>query len=583
MQKINLLIVIIFLLGTAAIKAQEPLHHDEKMYIRPSDGRLFVNHHLPMYLRLSTSPDANAPSTLLKSETSPQYSNPFYLDTEGYNTIRTPYQVDTVTKKVIEPRQNIIFEVYADGSAPITKSDFTSAPKHISNGKRYCGKNLVVALTATDEISGVENILYSVNGAPYTPYKSPITIDKEQQYTLKYYAVDNVGNPELVTEKNGTEEFMLDITGPKSMHEVQGDQTNTILSGRTVIALSATDALSGVNKIYYKIDDKAVQTYLAPIKMQPLTEGEHTLTYYAVDNVKNEESANTFTFFVDKTPPIVVSETMGDKFLANGKEYSSGRTKIKLTAVDNKAGVKEIYYSIAGTANQLYDKPFYLPGKTGATNIKFFAIDNVNNKNTGDQSGSAFAVTYIDLTGPDLMHEFVGSTFMIRDTMFVNTSTKIKLKATDVEAGMQKITYSIDKGTEVVYSEPFVIDKAGFTQIDYIGHDNVNNTNSRSFYFIVDAAGPEIFSRYSILPIDKKQVNAETIEIFPSHVMLFLSATDAVVGANRILYSLNGAAEKLYGTYISGFKKDTEYLVKVKAFDELGNPSIKEFKFSIGK
>ena len=37
-------------------KAQAPLQHEKKIYVSP-EGKIYINKALPLYLRLSTSPD----------------------------------------------------------------------------------------------------------------------------------------------------------------------------------------------------------------------------------------------------------------------------------------------------------------------------------------------------------------------------------------------------------------------------------------------------------------------------------------------------------------------------------------------
>ncbi len=569
-------IVTLVLLIAVSVYAQQPLQHKYKFYTDPN-GRLFVNKNMPMYIRLSSSPDPKAESVLLKSETSPQYSNPFYFDTEGYNTLRTPSQVDTVTKKVKLPVTDIIFEVYTDSENPKTSSTHGEAPKYKNDGMQYYGKNLIIPLTAKDITSGVEKIYQSVDGAAFQPYTKEIVFDKEKKYSLKYYSVDNTGNAEEVIE----EIFTVDLTSPQTTHSITGDYTNTILAGGATIVLAATDAITGVAKTYYSIDGGAKVAYTAPIKMAALKEGEHILTYYSVDNVKNDETEKSFTFFVDKTPPLVVEEVLGDQFFSNGKEYSSGRTKLKLTAVDNKAGVKAIYYSIDGGEYLLYDKPFYFSSTAGTLTVKTYSIDNVNNESKSMAQNDKSRATYVDLTGPSLDFAYSGKSITIWDTVYINADTKIILKANDPEAGVNKITYNIDKGAEITYDESFKIEKEGLHVIDYYGYDNVNNSNRSDFFFVVDTSGPEIFSRYGILSISQKKVEGKVLDVFPEHVALFLSATDALVGFDQMFYSINGEPEKPYKVLITEFKRATAYSIKVRALDKLGNQSETTIEFMV--
>ena len=73
----------------------------------------------------------------------------------------------------------------------------------------------------------------------------------------------------------------------------------------TVTLLAADQAgpvVSGVAATFYILDGGATTEYTVPIT---LTEGSHTLVYWSVDNVGNEESHHTKTYTVDTTPPTV--------------------------------------------------------------------------------------------------------------------------------------------------------------------------------------------------------------------------------------------------------------------------------------
>lgn len=576
------LLFIFFIAISYAGITQEQLTHKKKFYIN-ENGRFYVNKDLPFYLRVSTSPDPNAESHLLRSESSPQYSNPFYFDTEGYNTIRTPSQVDTVTKKVVLPKQDIIFEIYTDESPP--ELDFSYSTKHVysKNGKTFTGKNSEIEITAKDELSGVQDIYISIDSAGFQKYTAPIKCNTEKNYKVKFYAVDNVGNFNIISKDSDKKmkNFVVDLTPPKTKLNIEGDKYNNILAANAVFSLSANDIASGVKKTYYIIDDGPKNVYYSDIKIGKYKEGEHTITFYSIDHVNNEEKHQSYTFYLDKTPPMVLEEIIGDQFVVNGKEFSSGRTKLKLTAIDNKAGVKEIMYSVAGEDYQEYSEPFYLPKRQGSMNIKFYATDNVENKSTGSGNSGGLSTYVVDLTGPTLDHSYIGQKNTIHDTTFINKNTKIKLEISDKESGSSKITYTIDNQNQLEYSEPFVVKKEGFHTISYTGYDNVNNTTILKFFFVVDNTGPEVFKRFGIVPIDKKTIEGRQVEVYPLNTVLYLSATDKLVGVKEIYYSLNGSTEKKYNMYVLGFKHDTYYKMKMRAIDMIGNETTNEFEFYI--
>jgi hypothetical protein len=575
MKKFLQLIIAFFtLLIITNTQSQEQLQHKKKTF-RDADGKLYINKDLPVYLWLSTDPKGEKHQ--LKSEETPDYTNPMYFDTEGRNTIRSPWCVDQETKKTAIPQHDIVFEVYADSRPPLTEFEYNTQNTYLSKGVIYSKPGFEFKLKANDALSGVEKLYYSLDGKAFQEYSSPITFNNEKQYTIKYYAVDRVGNPENIKIKK----VEIDKSSPETSHQVEGDFHDDILSLRSEIKLAANDAASGVSSIHYKINDQYERNYSSPVKMWGLDEGDHKITYYAKDNLGNIEKANTYKFFIDKTPPKILEEIIGNNFVSGGVQYASGRSQLKLTAIDNKAGVKEIKYSINGRAYMVYSKPIYLSDNKGSLSVKTYAVDNVNNKNYKKKMDTKGNVPYIDLTGPDLSHSFIGNKFHTNDTMFINKDTKITLKAYDKEAGANRITYNIDNGNEKDYKEPFQIKKEGFHEVEFTGYDNVDNTNNKEFGVFVDNKGPEIFTRFSVLSRKKKKVDNEELDVYPSHVMLFLSATDTYVGNEKIYYSINGGPFKKFYRFIEDFSSGKKYTVGIKAYDQLQNKREDKINFYI--
>ena len=92
--------------------AQEPVKPAKKAF--QEEQKVFINKALGIYLWISTSPDPNSQKFRLFSDSSSKYSNPMYFDTEGFNSFRTPSAVDTSSKQIKLPLEDIIFDVYAD-------------------------------------------------------------------------------------------------------------------------------------------------------------------------------------------------------------------------------------------------------------------------------------------------------------------------------------------------------------------------------------------------------------------------------------------------------------------------------------
>ncbi|MEE4196610.1 MAG: hypothetical protein V2I54_03110 [Bacteroidales bacterium] len=568
---------VIFLLTLSiSSQSQEPLTHPKKFHVS-DEGKMYVHKEMPLYFRVSSSPEANAPSHLLiPAKDSKKYANPMYLDTEGYNTFRSPSKVDTVTRQVVYPVEDVIFEIYADSKPPATSFLFNNPDKYKKEDILYFDQPVTLTLKATDALSGVESIYYSSNGQSYRRLDEPVVLDQEILYTIHYYAVDHVGN----VENPQTVSVKIDLTAPETRLSVSTDEYNDILSPRSKIILEATDDNSKVKHTRFSIDGGTEYTFQQPFSLSKLTEGEHSLTYYSVDHAGNCEEQKEYSFYLDKTAPMVVDELIGNTFIANGREYSSGRSKVKLTAMDNKSGVKEIRYSINDGEFQVYTQPFFL-NQSGKLKIQTFVSDHVNNQQIGTIMTDQSNIAYVDLSGPVLGHHFIGPNFISKDTTFITRDTKISLSASDNASGTKRIMYTIDQGTMQEYNQPFSINQEGLHVINYLGYDNVDNSSNQSFNCVEDNTGPEIFYRFSMLSEKTKKIGPKTYDVYPGHVVLFLSSTDALVGFDKMTYSVNGSSVKSYNSLIKDFNENQVYHIDIQSFDKLGNSSEKAIEFFI--
>jgi len=581
MSKIDFKLLIAFFIPfflASALLAQDQTKHELKYYV-DDNGKLFWNKKLPVYLRISPTPSDTG--LLMKSEATAQYTNPYYLDTEGKNRVRSRWATDQKTGKTIYPQMEVIWEVYADGIPPVSRIIFNNKAKYSKKGGDFFGDSLMIEIESRDATSGVEQIYYSINGEAYKIYSGSIKVDKEGAQSIKYYAVDKVGNVEKPREKK----FTADITPPKTYYTITGIAEGEIIATTTKIYLNAQDSMSGLAKTYYRIDDGKDVLYRegTHIPIAKLPDGDHKLFIYSIDKVGNKEPETIFPFYLDKTAPIIAADILGDRYLMGEKIFFSGRTKMKLTAVDNKAGVEDIYYSVNGKKFDNYDQPFYLPNVPGIHIVKYFATDKMKNNSEGETSRfekykHVVSRIYVDLTGPILSHELVGPTYKSRDTLFISPLTQVKFKGIDGESGLQYISYSVNnESDEIKYGGNLNLKEEGFKHIVYYGYDNVNNRNRSELFAYVDATGPEIIHTFSIAA----QGTKDGLPVYPPHVSLFLGAIDQLIGAKDLYYTINEGIEKRYSYYITGFKKDAVNTVKLKAKDHLANETIEEIKFYV--
>jgi hypothetical protein len=579
-RKYTVLALISMIASTSIIAQSEPTKptYTNEVYL-DGDGKIFIQKELPMYLKFSTTPGG---SNIDLKATKPEYGDPMYLDTEGINYIRSKWAVDKNTGKTVTPQQEVLYDVYADGLAPITRLKFLNAPRYTSSGVTYFGKGLSFTLTSTDGTSGVKKTQYALGGS-YSDYSGEVSASKEGAQSLYFYAVDFVGNAESTISSD----FTVDLTAPKTNYEVVGtNKGGTILAPSAKLKLTSSDNLSGVRTIYYGFDGKNATGYYGLVNLASLSDGEHVFKYYATDNVKNTEggdngaNASTFSFYLDKIAPVPTHQVVGDQH--QGKYlYISPRTDITLAATDNKAGVKNVYYRIDGGERGIYKSAFKMPDVRGVHNVKYDANDLVENL-----SENKYVNIFMDNAAPETGIFYANPQFMDRDTLFITSNSKMTLKTRDDASGVKSVEYKTDGGSYQAYSE-WTLPNEGYHTINFKSRDNVNNLeDEKTSSCFVDNTPPEIFVKFSIEKIGMRK----GLPVYPNYTRMYVAATDKKVGTEAIMYSMDDAPLALYSSAQtldaseqSKFRKNKKYSVRVVAKDKLGNQSEKIVEFYVGK
>lgn len=188
-----------------------------------------------------------------------------------------------------------------DTTAPEAAAEVTG--EQDANGA-YLG-SATVALSATDDMSGVDRIEYALDGATeWTPYEAPIVVDTVGEHTVRYRATDKAGN--TCEEKSVTftvAEAGEDTTPPTVEASVSGEQNDdgAYLDMAMVMLEAADTGGSGLDKVEYAVGDGAFQTYTEMVHVS--TVGEHTISYRATDKAGNSSEVGKVTFTVVEKYP----------------------------------------------------------------------------------------------------------------------------------------------------------------------------------------------------------------------------------------------------------------------------------------
>jgi hypothetical protein len=545
--------------------------HPHKVFADTVNNKLYWPMDKPFWVRLAVSPDADAPSFLLQRVTPESEITTEKYDKEGIALEIKDGQFirwfNYVTK------QNTNLEFFSDGEPPITKATCTGAPIVVDPARTFYGVGLHCSLASVDELSGVDTTYLSIDGAPYKPYTAGLTLDKEKDVVLRYYADDRVGWAETPQKMM----FTVDLTPPVTTHAVAGNAIGYVLSSQARFTIASSDKLSGVATIHARFDKQDFNLIVnGQINVENLPDGDHTLSYYSIDRVENRETEHVIPFYLDRIPPTVGAEVVGDLSVAStGVRYVSSRSHVKLTAQDNKIGVNMINYSFEGSSFERYSDPFLLPAHSGVAKLSYKASDKLNN--TSDVATLPY---YMDLAPPQSEYHIVGSVYQSRSDFYITSASRIQLSSTDDASGVQKIEYkSEDAPDPQIYASPLQFANEGRRLLRYWGTDKVNNRElDRAVELITDNTPPDIFANFSLTAT--VAADAQGLPEYRRLTSLFLAATDKSSGVHKIYYTINGAKELDYSTPLL-FDKEGTYEMTIRSDDNVGNQSTKQLRFVI--
>jgi len=209
-----------------------------------------------------------------------------------------------------------------------TAPQVTGAPTTAPNNAGWYKDDVTVDFRCTDALSGVASC----------PTSMVVKGDGAGQSVTSGIATDVAGNPGARVTVSG---INIDGTAPTSTSNNTCTAANDYCTGDTAdVVLSATDqaGLSGVKEIRYSVDGGALQVASgASVTVSvPLSgSGSASVTYYAVDNAGNVESANAVALKWDNIAP-TVTHTLSPK--PNANDWNNADVTVTFSAKDDDKG-----------------------------------------------------------------------------------------------------------------------------------------------------------------------------------------------------------------------------------------------------
>ncbi|MEU9559796.1 OmpL47-type beta-barrel domain-containing protein [Streptomyces fumanus] len=289
----------------------------------------------------------------------------------------------------------------------------------------------------------------------------------------------------VVTEGGGE-----DTTAPETSATVDGTRNAAgAYVGSASVAVSATDAGSGVDRVEYAIGaDGAWQPYTAPVVVDQV--GEHTVRYRAFDKAGNAAAEKSVTFTV-VAPPTEDTTAPETSATVDGERNADGAyldmATVTVTASDTGSGVNTIEYALGDGAWQAYTGPVMVH-QVGTHTVRYRATDKAGNVAAAKSVQFTVVATPPKDTTPPVTGATVDGT-RNADGAYVGRAT-VTVSATDAGgSGLAGIEYSLDGGPYLAYTAPVVVDRAGRHTVAYRASDKAGNTSAAGTVSFTVVAG----------------------------------------------------------------------------------------------
>ena len=167
----------------------------------------------------------------------------------------------------------------------------------------------------------------------------------EGKHSIKYYAIDNVGNYSDPVKLD----FMVDSVPPVTKAVVRGGyykgEHETFVSGNALVVLETVESHAGLEKIEYTLNGGPVTTYHAPFVV---FDQKMEIKFRGIDRAGNVEAWKLFNLTPDAVPPELKLETHGHAIIRGNIYYALPGFEINIVAKDKVSGVAELAVSFDG-------------------------------------------------------------------------------------------------------------------------------------------------------------------------------------------------------------------------------------------
>jgi len=370
----------------------------------------------------------------------------------------------------------------------ISGSPYGSSPTYVNFDSQF-------TLSATSSGASVESTWYRWNDYDITEYVEPFFAvvefptpgapampeDLEGLNTLYYYSVDSLGSTESIKSLD----VYIDVYAPATEIHFAGDNYShagtTFINTTTSISLSSSDTGSGLKNIFYKVDSNQLETYSSPFTIP--VGSDHTITYYAEDNLGIQENEQTINIYLDTASP-TIAISMGQP--NSSDVYVTSSTIIEINADDGGgSGIEVIKYKIDQSSWITYSSSVILSIE-GSQTITAYALDMIGNPSTEITKSIVLDDSPPAASAPDATD----------GNLELKKGDPIYLESTDSGVGDSTIFYSLDGG--ITWQEYIILVADEDVIITYYAEDVLGNTGAEKTLTVTVASSPDVVLYFGI-------------------------------------------------------------------------------------
>jgi hypothetical protein len=411
-----------------------------------------------------------------------KYENQISFQNEGLHTIRF---------KAVDPVLNWspvqFYRIYVDLTPPETHHSW-EGPHQKMGEQLFVNSKSRLILTPQDSMSGVQNVLYRVNGnRPRSTQRNPIQFKKEGRYDLQFASLDRVGN----SENWNTLNFVVDGTPPTTKIRITGNHhkagDKTFISSEARIHLEAVDGSSGLKRTEYRINKGPITSYNQPLFA---ASKNFVLEFRSVDEVGNLEKWQSIKLVHDSNPPQLAVRREGRFIRLSGKIFASPGFSLRLGVQDKESGIDRVLYALDGKNFQPLKKAQFTFSKPGSYRFATKAMDKVGNEYEGRD-----LEIVVDAEPPRSTVDPQIDLVSRNDFFLSSPQNRIKISGDDSQSGLDRIEYSFDGKNFETLKRPFDLAtwKSSSQTIYYRAVDRLGNKEeTKKLPIKVLSKGPKV-------------------------------------------------------------------------------------------